>query len=54
MDDGFRIVDAFIQDDYIIYLMMDFMIWIWIGQFDLQRILTDSSALGSFFMDSGF
>jgi hypothetical protein len=47
MDDGFKIVDIFIQDDYILYLMIDLMIWIWIGQFDLHRnFFQDNSALG--------
>jgi hypothetical protein len=42
MDDGFRIVDVFIQDNYILYLMMDLMIWIWIAQFDLQRTFIET------------
>jgi hypothetical protein len=37
MDDRFKIIDSFIQNNYILYLMMDLMIWIWIGQFDLLR-----------------
>jgi hypothetical protein len=49
MDNIFRIVNAFIQDDCILYLMMDLMIWI--GHFDLQRIFSKTFQYLAFMMD---
>jgi hypothetical protein len=52
--DEFWIMDSFIQDDYILYMMMDFIIWIWIGQFDLQRIFAETIHRMEFMTDSRF